>query len=260
MKRLNDEAYVLRVQPLAEADLIVSLLAMNHGKVRGVARHARRSRRRFGGTLEPLSRVHATWLEREGRELHRIEAFELRRSYAAMQADRLRQVASAVLAELSETFAHEGHPEERGFRLLGSTLDALEGGRPPVTVVRYFEYWTLRLHGLLPDLKQCGMCGRRLPRGRATRVSARSGAVCAACDGQTEDRSRSLGRAQHEFLMAASELPPGKIDADPGTVAPGGALEALLRGRLEAFAEKRFRAYRHLNGAWSENRAEGGAR
>jgi DNA repair protein RecO (recombination protein O) len=51
----ESEAIVLRTYPMREADLLVTLLTRAEGKVRGVARSAKKSKRRFGGALEPLT-------------------------------------------------------------------------------------------------------------------------------------------------------------------------------------------------------------
>ena len=71
------EAIVLRTWPFHEADLLVSLFTREFGRVKGVARHAMRSRRRFGGALEPMTHVKATWAERPKQELVRLDAFEI---------------------------------------------------------------------------------------------------------------------------------------------------------------------------------------
>ena len=112
--------------------------------------------------LEPLTHVRAMWLEKPGRELHRIEGLEGVRSFAEMQADPVCQAVCAVLAEICEVFSREGQAETKGFKLLGAVLDSLDGGGECWTMLRYFEYWTLRLHGLLPDVELCATCGRRL--------------------------------------------------------------------------------------------------
>ena len=149
---------MLRTQELGETDLIVSLLAERGGQVRGVARGARKSRKRFGGLLEPLTHVRAAWTEKEGRDLHRIDSMEGVRSYATMQSDPVLQAACAVLAEVAGVYTREGQADARGFRLLGAVLQALEAGVDPYLAIRYFEYWTLRLQGLLPDLALCSQC------------------------------------------------------------------------------------------------------
>lgn len=249
MARRSDEAYVLRTQALGEADLIVTLLAEHAGRLRGVAASAKRSRRRFGGALDPMTRVRAAWSEREGRELHRIESLEPARSFSSMQSEPATQAACAVLAEIAGALASEEEPDPKGFRLLGAVLDALEGGLDPWVAVRYFEYWTLRLHGLLPDVSSCGACGAELRGAAGIPVEARGFALCAACERAAGGRRGTLSREDLEFLRAAAARGPSEMATHREASRPGGALEALLRGAIEAFTERSFRAYRHLERA-----------
>jgi DNA repair protein RecO (recombination protein O) len=249
LKQRSDEAYVLRTQELGETDLIVSLLAEQYGQVRGVARAARKSRKRFGGALEPLTRVRAAWSEKQGRDLHRIETIDAVRSFAIMQSDPTVQAACAVLAEICTVFAHEGQADPRGFKLLGAVLEALEGGADPVTAVRYFEYWTLRLHGLLPDLAACAICSSPLEPGQPAKVVRRQGVLCRSCLVASGEPGRRLSDEALRFLDAARRLPPAGLPSQGQAVRCGGALESLLRGTLERFAERGFRTYRHLEGA-----------
>jgi DNA repair protein RecO (recombination protein O) len=246
MKQRVDEAYVVRTQDLGESDVIVTLLAENAGIVKGVARAARRSRRRFGGALEPLTRVSVRWMDKEGRDLQRIESLEARRSYAELQSDPARQAACAVLAEVGAAVGREEQGDAKGFRLIGSVLDAMEGGLDPLIAVRYFEYWTLRLHGLLPDLTRCQLCGRELVA-KVPRLAQRGvGVVCRSCVGGTAAPSESLAAGDFVFLSAASANAPSAMPEDRRAAAPGGALEILLRGTLESYVERLFRTYRHL--------------
>ena len=71
------EAIVLRTWPFEEADLLVSLLTREQGRIKGVARHAMRSRRRFGGALEPMTYVRASYAEKPKQELVRLDSFEI---------------------------------------------------------------------------------------------------------------------------------------------------------------------------------------
>jgi DNA repair protein RecO (recombination protein O) len=245
VKQATDDAYVLGTNELGEADLLVTLLAENAGQVRGVAASARRSRRRFGGALEPLTRVRARWVEKEGRELARIASLDLVRSYAAMQSDPAKLAACAVLAELARATTREGQADPGVFRLLGAVLEALERGTDPWVVVRYFEYWLLRLLGVLGDLGSCSRCGRPLARNAAW-VSSHGQLRCSRCSREGGGTVRKLTAGAWSFLDAARRLPPAATDPHRGAARPGGCLEALLRGALEAFAERRFRTYRHL--------------
>jgi len=237
---------VLRTHEIGEADLIVTLLCERAGRVRGVARAARKSRRRFGGTLEPLSEVHARWSEREGHELHRIDALELIRSHSAMQSDPGLQAICAVLSEVATSVAREAQADPQGFRLMGAVLEALESGTDPWVALRYFEYWTLRLHGLLPDLSACGGCGRAMSGGERAVVSVGRGLVCARCCGDHGVSGKALGPADLEFLDRAARSRPEAMNDCGRAARPGGVVEELLRGTLEAFVERTFRTYRHL--------------
>jgi DNA repair protein RecO (recombination protein O) len=254
--RLDDEAYVLRTQELGENDLIVGLFTRAHGKVRGVARSARKSRRRFGGALAPLTHVRVAWVESAQRELHRLDAMECLRSFASMQSDPRIQATCAVFCEVSEAFVHEGQADEKAFKLLGAVLTALESGRDAWGLVRYFEYWMLRIHGLLPDLDSCSSCGRGL---RRRRVDANGRIGCNSCMRGESVPGRTIAPADLAFLESARQRPPESIVATGVRLGSGGALEFLLRGTLESFAEKRFRTYRHLRAASGMTEAESGA-
>ena len=241
VRQRRDEAYVLGVSELGEADLIVTLLAEHHGRVRGVAASAKKSRRRFGGALEPMTRVSASWVTREGRELHRIESLEPVRSFATMQSDPARQAACAVLCEITAATIRDEQPEEATFRLLGAVLEALEAGLHPWLAVRYAEYWTAKLHGVLPDLSHCGECGEPFVPGQGLRC-----AKCGKAPGAV-----ALRPAELEALRAFDKNPPKSLDVPKEIARPNGPLEMFLRGTIEAFAERSFRSYRHLRAATS---------
>lgn len=241
-----DQAYVLRTQELGEADLIVTLLTEHSGRVRGVARSGRKSRKRFGGALEPLTRVQARWVERAGRELDRIEALELVRSHADLQSEPGLQATCAVLVEVAGHVAREGQPDPKGFRLIGAVLDALRAGLDPWVAIRYFEYWTLRLNGVLSALEVCGVCGRELEPGGRRAVRIDGTVLCSGCRGTGHGAVRLLDRSDLDFLARCASRPPEALGGEVPAARPGGAVEALLKGGLEAFVERPFRTYRHL--------------
>jgi DNA repair protein RecO (recombination protein O) len=81
----ESEAIVLRTYPLREADLLVTLFTRLEGKVRGVARAAKKSKRRFGGALEPLTYVRAYYEDRERQELTRLDSCEVLESPLAFE-------------------------------------------------------------------------------------------------------------------------------------------------------------------------------
>jgi DNA repair protein RecO (recombination protein O) len=89
------EAVVLRTWPIHEADQIVSLFTRDYGKIKGVAKAAARSRRRFGGALEPMTHVRAHYAERPSQELVRLDSFDILHSPLAEPVDYPRAAALA---------------------------------------------------------------------------------------------------------------------------------------------------------------------
>lgn len=252
----KDEAFLLASHPLGEADLILTFLSEHAGRLRGVAKSARKSRKRFGGSIEPMSRVRVRWFQKSGRDLQRIDSLELVESYAEMQSDPAIQAACAVLAEIAGKLSREDEGDPKVFRLVGAVLDALRGGQDIWTVVRYFEIWMLRLHGLLPELDACAGCRRPLAGRTAWATEGGEGVLCGDCKGEASGRVRKLDRHDLAFLAVCGKRPPAEIGPGDETVRPGGSVEWMLRSSLEHFVERGFRTYRHLRAAAAAGQAE----
>ena len=120
------EALVLRTYPLKEADLIVSFFARDQGKLRGVAKRARRPKSNFGAGLERLSHVRMAYVQRETRELVNLESCELIHSQFGLISDYWTSVALDYFAEVSEQLLPSAEPSEKFFRLLLAVLDSLQ--------------------------------------------------------------------------------------------------------------------------------------
>jgi DNA repair protein RecO (recombination protein O) len=190
------EALVLRVWPFQEADLLVSLFTREQGRVRGVARHALRSRRRFGGALEPMTHVRASYAERPKVELVRLDAFEILSSPLSRAIDYERTAGLELVAEVLEEAMPDGAVEDAVFRLAVAVLDEMQVGRVwlPVT---YFCLWMNRLMGWMPELGHCVVCGLDL-RGGSVWYSATSDGVTCADD----RRPGSLGLSAEAVALA----------------------------------------------------------
>ena len=233
-------AFVLRTSGLGEADVLVTLYTLEEGLLRGVARSARRSRRRFGGALEPLTRVRASYRERLGSELVGIEDLEILRSYFAAQREPAVAAACAYVAEVVEQFGRAGESDARMFRLVGAVLDELARGVDPRVPARYFEIWTLRLHGLLPALRSCAACDRALTAGC---LDLGKGELCCTRCVPPAPGAVRVGPSALALAEAILKQPPGGVAAAPRAVAELGRLAAAL---LSRFAERAFRSARAL--------------
>jgi hypothetical protein len=131
MRAYSTDALVLRTYRYGEADQIVVFLTEDRGKKRGVAKNATKSRRRFGAALEPLTRGRATYVEREARELVRLDRIEPKQSPLSAVRARLGDEAvialghAAYFAELLDEWSPDGSPNERLFRLGAAVGEAL---------------------------------------------------------------------------------------------------------------------------------------
>ena len=171
------EAVVLRTWPVHEADQIVSLFTRDFGKIKGVAKSAARSRRRFGGALEPMTHVRAHYAEKPTQELVRLDSFEILHSPLAEPVDYARAAALAFFAEVLEQTLPDHDPHDVVFRLLLSVLEQTRVDHiwMPIT---YFALWTTRLMGWLPDLSRCLFCGASLAGQPAYFRFSSDGLVC----------------------------------------------------------------------------------
>ena len=186
MRTYAADALILRTYRYGEADRIVVFLTEDRGKKRGVAKNASASRRRFGAALEPLTRGRVTYVERENRELVRLDRIEPRETMLGVRrprrsdADQERALGhAAYFAELLDEWAPDGLAER-------AAVPARRGGRRgararavrSTALARYFEYWLLRLEGVYPAIDVCPRCGERALAAGAVLVPADRSYVC----------------------------------------------------------------------------------
>jgi DNA repair protein RecO (recombination protein O) len=205
----ESEAIVLRTYPLRESDLLVTLFTRMEGKVKGVARAAMKSRRRFGGALEPLTYVRAFYDDRERQELARLDSCEVIESPMASEVSYSRAAALAHVAELLDELMPDREASDAVFRLSLAVCRKCAARRCGCRS-RTFELWMTRLMGFLPEFSECVVCGRALDGHRAFYHALADGLVC------IDDKR-----------IASSELSPEsrKIAAQ------------MLRSRVSEFAE-----------------------
>jgi DNA repair protein RecO (recombination protein O) len=209
----ESEAIVLRTYPLREADLLVTLFTRAEGKVKGVARSAMKSKRRFGGALEPLTYVRAFYEDRERQELARLDSCEVLESPLATLVSYPRAVALGHVAELMDQLLPDREANDTVFRLVLSVLAALRGTEVwmPVT---YFQLWMTRLIGYLPDLSECIVCGRTLNGDRAFFHVLADGIMCA------DDKRLASSEISAESRQLAARMFRAPVESFAGTPWP----------------------------------------
>lgn len=218
----QSEAIVLRTYPLRESDLLVTLFTRTEGKVKGVAKAAKRSKRRFGGALEPLTYVRAYFDDRERQELARLDSCDVLLSPLATEVSYPRAVALGHVAEVLDELLPDREANDTIFRLARSVLISLQG--PAIWMpLTYFDLWTVRLVGFLPELSECIVCGAALNGSRAYFHALVDGLMCAS------DKRLASSELSPESRLMAAEMFRSPIENFAGSPWPKSRAADLRR-------------------------------
>jgi DNA repair protein RecO (recombination protein O) len=228
------EAVVLRSIRYGEADRVLHLYTERRGRVGAVAKGVRRVRSRFGGRLEPLSRVQLVLHEGRG-ELCTVTAADTVHAHPALRGRRasLERAVQACEAVLRLFDAQEPNPP--AYNLLCRELALLDADASAATRAHAlaFRLKLLLAAGFVPELAACATCGEREQLGAFS--AAAGGVVCAGC----EVAAFPLDADGHRFMVDALARP---LSEAPD--APDAALRQVDRAvaeTLEHHAHVRLR-------------------
>src|SRR5262249_5061963 len=181
MPARETEAIILKTFPLGEADRLVSFLGRASGRGRGAASGARRIKNRFGSTLEVLSHVQIWYVERETRDLVRIQQCELLESFHKAQSDYGLSTGLATVSEISELVLPEHEVSESMFRLILLTAREIDRTGEWALPLSYFAFWTVRLRGSRLRFDRCSVCGEAFGARPAFHGAGDPGLLCEKC-------------------------------------------------------------------------------
>ncbi|MFL5896732.1 MAG: DNA repair protein RecO [Thermoleophilaceae bacterium] len=196
------EAVVLRSIRLGEADRVLHLYTEERGRLGAVAKGVRRVRSRFGGRLEPLSRVKLVL--HEGRsDLCTVTAADTVHAHASLRERRaaIERATDACDAVLRLFDAAE--PNRPAYNLLCHELALLDADSRLATIGQAlaFRMKLLLAAGFVPELAACASCGEREHLGAFS--AAAGGVVCPGC----ESSAFPLGAEAHAFMVDAIAKP-----------------------------------------------------
>jgi DNA repair protein RecO (recombination protein O) len=176
------EAIVLRLFDYGESDRIVTFCTAGFGKIRGIAKGARRSRKRFANALEPFCFSQLLFSRRGPDSLALIEGSEVISHFPLIRADLEKTLRASYLIDLTDQFTPEEKKNEAVFELLHVFLRLLEERPATESLLRFFEIRLLKLAGYDPVLDHCLLC--KTPIGKETAywfTSADGGLTCLTC-------------------------------------------------------------------------------
>ncbi len=174
------EAIIICSMNLGEADKLVTFFSLDRGMLKGVAKNARKSFKRFGAGLESFTLARLHLYEREHQELARIESADIIEQHAAIGADLGRSAAGAVMLELVRELAPLGERNAQAFLLLSHILHLLDEGEDPLFLLGVYKIKILSLLGYQPKLDNCLSCGGA-PKGEIIFHGLKGGILCGDC-------------------------------------------------------------------------------
>src|SRR5918996_4195100 len=209
MPLLKTPAITLKSRKWGDADRIVTFYTLRCGKLRGIARGARR-KSRFGSALEPFVHCDLNLFEKRHDPLYRISQADIREAFAHLREDLTLMSGAARLANLVAAVTAEGDPGPQIFATLLNGLRALQDGGDPALVTLMFQIRLLGLTGFRPQTDHCVACGQRPPGMRERPMPfapASGGVVCESCAGRHPDRTIILSPGSVALLQHVVRWP-----------------------------------------------------
>jgi DNA repair protein RecO (recombination protein O) len=209
-------AIVLRSWPYGESDKIVCLLTENFGKIRGIAKGAKRSRRRFANSLEPFSLVNLRFQDRPHGGLVFLLSADSTVVFKKLHSSLEKITLASYLVEIIDGLIGERDENVLVFQHLKNGLLFLESdGAGPLEFLTSFELKLLRLVGYQPALDSCKRCALRRDKyaGAHWYFSAVDGGLlCRAC-AQSRNENLPVGAAALSALTSLqADKPEQEID------------------------------------------------
>lgn len=195
---------MLRSVDYGESDRVLTLLTRRLGKLACIARGARRSKKRFGGVLQPFSLL-AVAIEPRHSGMPMLQSAQIRRHPERIVSDLARVSAGYAGLELVRELTPDGEADDDVFDLVVMLLDALDAEAcTPAALLVCFEARLLAIAGFAPMLDACGHCGKQAKPGQRARFDARHGhLVCASCGGAASGVDMLSGPARSALMLAA---------------------------------------------------------
>ncbi len=235
---LKVEAVVLEHHEWGEADRLLTLFTREHGRMRAVAKGARRIRSRKAGHLEPFTRV-ALVLAR-GRDLWIVTQAETLEANLALHGDLEGIGYASYVVELLERLTYEEGPNPDLYRLLVDTLRRLdENLDPPGLILRYFELHVLDLAGFRPELTECVSCRQPIQPEDQYFSSSLGGVLCPAC-GKLEPSARPISMNALRYLRHLQRSIYAEARRARPTPSVAAEMERILQDYLTYILETRL--------------------
>jgi DNA repair protein RecO (recombination protein O) len=187
MELSSSLSIIMRVKDFGESDLLITFFTPTEGKIKGIAKGARRSRRRFVNCLDIFSLVNMEYSLKKKDSLYFINSGKLIDAFPGLRKDYSTLIKASYMIELTEMLFPWNLPDRGMFDTLRSSFEMLNNGGNTDVVTAFFELAAMALGGYSINLEKCSICGRAY-RGQGTAVFRpdTGGIACTRCQGITK--------------------------------------------------------------------------
>lgn len=206
MAHITTKAIALKSIRWGEADRIVTFFSYKLGKVRGIAREARKMKNRFGGALEPFTSVNLTLFDKRSDNLASITAINILEDFSRLRENLGRISAAARMVSLVEAITADRDPSHQLFFILREGLRALVESEDHSLTTLIFQIHVLTHAGFRPQIDHCASCGKDFGK-RLPRFSPSAGGLlCQGCDQASWDYCLEISPGSVAFVNQARRM------------------------------------------------------
>ncbi len=240
MPLVKTTAIILRSRKWGDADRIITMYAKNLGKIRGVARGARRQKSRFGAAIEPFSICRLNLFEKAGDSLFRISHVDLMRSSHVLREDLDLMTSAARMVNIVTAITPDGDPDPLLFETLEQGLLSLHESKDPSFTALLFQIRLLGVTGFRPQTDHCAACGKTHFVGEPQFSPIAGGLVCLSCAAHQRVRCVAFSRGSLSFLQQAIRLAPTVLTRLRATGQVRNEVEEAIERYVTVVAGKRL--------------------
>ena len=175
----TSQGLVLKYFPYKEADLILTVLTKQHGKLQAIAKGARKPQSKFSGHVEPLTVVDIQLAK--GKSIETVTQVQTYKAYPSMYSDINKLANGIYISELIDQFTPDKEVNTKLFDTGIKVLDIISTSEEPDLSIRNFEFEVLKLSGFLPELYTCLKCGCEIIAGQHRYSVSSGGVICIDC-------------------------------------------------------------------------------
>jgi DNA repair protein RecO (recombination protein O) len=210
-EQFRTTGFVLRTLSYSESDLIVTFYSHDFGKLKGIAKGAKRSKKRFANVFEPFSLTNIIFTRKSRDTLAFIESCDIIDHYHAIRQDMEKTLMASYFIDLTDHFSPEGKKNEKIFQLLQDFLTMLSREKASDAVVRFFEIRLLKSAGFEPALEYCIVCKTPVTNGHSYYFHANEGGIkCSAC-AKVQRYEQPISAGTVRTLLLGKEMDIDKI-------------------------------------------------